>query len=236
MSEPVSQVLVFVPTLSDRTELPGILADVDALGAGYKALVIDDGSVPPVLLPAGRRLLVRLPANMGLGVCTHVAFDHALRHGYQAVVRIDGDGQHRVQDIPRVVAALTGADFVVGARTNPENVAGGLDGLGRRLLKHYFSLMARLLTGGGVPTDVNSGFFAANVRAMRLLNQSLFERFPEPEIFISAYRLGLRVTSVPIEQRQRVEGRSRLGVLAGLRMFFRFNVFAVGQLLRRKGR
>lgn len=214
--------------------LPRIVSEIAALGNGYRALVIDDGSDPPLQIAPGAHLMVRLPANMGLGVCTHIAFAHALRHGYAAAVRVDADGQHRVQDVPRLVAALAGADLVMGERTN-QAVGGGLDGFGRRLLKRYYSLLARALTRGAISSDVNSGLFAVSPEAMRKLRSASFERFPEPEMFISAYRLGLRVTSVPVEQQRRTEGRSSLDVFASVLMFFRFNVFALGQLLRRKG-
>lgn len=226
------RILVFIPTFAERTALADLARDVRALGEGYQPLVIDDGSVPPVPLAHGA-LQVRLPANMGLGVCTHVAFAHAMRHSYDAIVRIDGDGQHRVRDIPRLVAALDSADFVVGVRLNHAN--SGVGGVGRRFLKAYFNALASAMTRGAVPPDANSGCFAANRKAMAVLNERSFERYPEPEMMISAVRAGLGVASVEIEQERRAQGRSTLGPIAALLMFFRFNVFAVGTLLRRRG-
>ena len=92
------RVLVFVPTYNDAEHLVQIAEDVAANLAHATVLVIDDGSRPridPSALPAGT-LHVRLAENFGLGVCTHIAFDHALGHDYAAVVRIDADGQHPV--------------------------------------------------------------------------------------------------------------------------------------------
>lgn len=224
-------VLVFVPTYADRGAIPRIAAEVAQLGPGYRALIVDDGSDPPVERPDERCLHVRLNANYGLGVSTQIAFHHALRWRYQAVVRVDADGQHVLSDIPRLLEALKTADLVVGVRTN-EDRSNTLDAGARRVMKAYFNFVARLMTGGGAPRDVNSGLFAANAVAMQRLSSVPLERFPEPQIAITACRAGLRVVSVPVQQRPRGEGRSSINVTAALGMFFRFNVFALTELMR----
>ena len=230
---PAGRVLVFIPSFNDKAALPGLLAEIADLGHQYHPLVIDDGSSESVLPDPlkAKCLHARLPANFGLGVCTHIAFSHALRHGYRAVVRVDGDGQHRVPDISRLMQSIDdgGADLVAGVRTN--HLGAGF--FGRNLAKSYFSAFARRITRGCAPDDVNTGFFAANTQALEILNQTTLERFPEPEMYVSACRAGLRVRSVSVEQRNRTEGRSTLRLLGGASMFFRFNVFVVGQIFRK---
>jgi len=46
------------------------------------------------------------------------AFLYARDRGYDAVVRIDGDGQHEVEDIPKVLEPILAgrADAVIGSR------------------------------------------------------------------------------------------------------------------------
>ena len=228
-----SQVLVFLPSFGDEAALPELVAEIAGLGGRYRALVVDDGSARP-LAPSPGALTVRLPANFGLGVCTHVAFDHALRYGYGIVVRADADGQHRIEDIPRLVAEIESgrANLVVGVRAN--HAGGALSNLARRSLKAYFRIVARMMTGGRAPHDVNSGFFAVDARAMRVLNTNSFERFPEPEMFVLACRSGLGVASVAVQQRRRADGVTTLGLVPAMQMFFRFNVFVVNELLRRR--
>jgi hypothetical protein len=239
LSESTSQkqegrVLVFIPSFNDSVALPGLLAEIAGLGRRYQPLVIDDGSPEAVLTSdlMGQCLHATLPANFGLGVCTHIAFTHALRLGYGAVVRVDGDGQHRVSDILRLMQDIDSgvADLVAGVRTNQGR---GRGVVGRNLAKSYFSGLARRMTKGCAPRDVNTGFFAANSKALKLLNQVTLERFSEPEMYVSACRAGLRVRSVEVEQRDRTEGRSTLHLLGAASMFFRFNVFVFGQLFRR---
>ena len=228
------RVLVFIPSFNDSAALPGLLAEIADLGKRFRPLVIDDGSQEAVLTSGlkGQCLHATLPANFGLGVCTHIAFTHALRFGYCAVVRVDGDGQHRVPDIVRLMQDIDSgvADLMAGVRTN---LGRGSGFIGRNLAKSYFSEFARRMTKGCAPWDVNTGFFAANSRAIEQLNKGTLERFPEPEMYISACRAGLRVRSIEVEQRDREVGRSTLQFFGATSMFFRFNVFVFGQLFRR---
>lgn len=102
------EVLVFIPTYNDSESSVAIAREVMAQSPTFRVLVIDDGSDTPLdvsTLPRGC-LSVRLPSNFGLGVCTNVAFDHALRHAYKIVVRIDGDGQHPATRIADLVAPI----------------------------------------------------------------------------------------------------------------------------------
>ena len=226
-------VLVLIPSYGDKDALPAILAGVARLGPRYRPLVVDDGSPVPLEREALRgALFVRLPANFGLGACIDIAFRHALAHDYGAVVRLDADGQHSVDDIPRLLVEIDAgrADVVAGTRTNQDQ---GASSLLRQLLKRYLSAAAMLATGGRAPRDVNTGFFALNRKAVAVIRSSALERFPEPELFVSACAGGLRVGSVDIEQSQRLQGRSTISTVAGARIFFRFTVFAIGQMIRR---
>ena len=229
------RVLVFIPSFGDSAILPDLVAAIRRLGPRYRPLIVDDGSANPVAADLESALYVRLPANFGLGVCTQIAFLHALRHHYYAVTRIDADGQHQVEDIPRLMAKIDSgdADVVVGERAN-HAVGRTPIALARRLLKAYFRLVAHTLTSGKAPRDLNSGLFAAQLGAVRVLSRTTLERYPEPEIFVTACRSGLRLATVPVRQLARAEGTSTLGFVAGIQMFFRFNVFALNELLRKK--
>jgi glycosyltransferase involved in cell wall biosynthesis len=221
-------VLVLVPTFNDRSEIAAILDELRR-HPRTQALLIDDGSTVGLdEVVSGRDALhLRLPGNYGLGVCMHVALDHAIASGYSAMARIDADGQHSVADIDRLLTPLAAdhADVVFGVRTNH----GG--GAARQAVKLYFSLVSRLLTRGAAPDDVNSGFIALNRVAMSILNSVELERYPEPQIVIVACRRDLRTKEVPVTQGPRRTGQSTLGLAQALRMVYRFSMFALGELL-----
>lgn len=227
-----------MPTLNDVEHLEAITDEINGLDGSFTVLVLDDGSSVPVKDAASEsdHLHFRLPANFGLGVCTHIAFDHALHRGYQAVVRVDADGQHPVKMIPALLAKLNAgeADIVMASRSN-RNHGSGWRLMISRFVRGYMSAMARLLTRGGVSGDVNSGFFAVNRNAMTFLNTCRLERFPEPQMYILACRHGLRVAEVPVEQMARKHGSSTLTFGHALRMVYRFNIFVLSELLQWRG-
>lgn len=232
MSASISgRVLIFIPTFNDHEHLPRLCQEVSALSDVLDILIVDDGSDKPIdlaLLP--RVLQFRMPENFGLGACTHVAFDHALRHDYRAVVRVDGDGQHQVADILRIIDSLNDADVVVAGRVNRRQYR-GLRGFMTWAVTAYYSTLARILTKGKAPSDVNTGFFGVAQRGIEVLNQSPLERFPEPQMFIIACRRGLEVEEIDTEQWPRSHGESTLSVQQAIRMFYRFNLFVLTECL-----
>jgi glycosyltransferase involved in cell wall biosynthesis len=226
--------LVFIPTFNDVALLPAIVEEILALDGDYVPLVIDDGSSPRLLssdLPKGS-LLFSLPTNMGLGMCTHIALDHALKHGYDELLRIDADGQHPVAMAPDLLSPIRegSADLVVGTRENHSDGAGMGNSL-RKLVKLYFSTIASAITRGGVPKDVNSGFIALNQTAIVAISDIILERFPEPQMFIIAHAIGLRISEVAVTQNPRHHGKTTLSVTHAARLIYRFSVFAAGEIL-----
>lgn len=225
--------LIFIPTFNDVEFLPSITEKVLALDGNYVPLVIDDGSSPRLhatILPVGC-LLFSLPNNMGLGMCTHIALDHALKYGYGALLRIDSDGQHPVAMIPDLLLPLQNdkVDIVVGTRENHGD-GSGMENFCRNLVKSYFSTIAAWITRGGAPSDVNSGFFALNRDAMIKINTATLERFPEPQMLILAHVNGLRIAEVPITQSPRRQGKTTLSISQAARLIYRFSVFAAAEI------
>lgn len=225
--------LVFIPTYNDVALLSDIVSQIRQLLPDIRILIIDDGSTPAVnrLDPVLDVLYARLPANFGLGVCTHVALDHALSQGCSALVRVDADGQHPISKIPELLQRLEfeGADIVVGTRVNRNN-KNGLANWARRLARWYLTTVAALMSGKRTPKDVNSGFFALNDQAILTLGKFQLNRFPEPEIFVIGSREGLKIEEISIEQIDRVEGDTTLTIVQAILLLYRFNMFVFGEL------
>ena len=43
--------------------------------------------------------VLRLPVNLGIGGAVQTGFKYAVEHGYDAVVQVDGDGQHDPEEL-----------------------------------------------------------------------------------------------------------------------------------------
>jgi len=235
----LNRVLILIPTCNDFELLADITSDLQKLGDAYRIMIIDDGStvkIDPSAF-ASDVLYFRLPTNFGLGTATHIAFDHALRHDYEAVVRMDADGQHPLDLIPRLLEpiALGDADLVVGTRVN-RHEGSGLRAAAATLVRYYLSLVARLMTQNRTPRDVNSGFYAVSAKAILKLNSTQLERYPEPQMYVLAGRQRLTIKEIAIQQQARRYGSSTITIGRALGMFYRFNIFVLAELLQRPKR
>jgi len=111
------RVLVLVPAFNEAPRIGDVVRH--AL-AHLPVLVIDDGSADATAAKAeaaGASTLVQHP-NQGKGAALRAGFHWALERGFDAVVTLDGDGQHDPAAIPAFLAARAGADdaLVIGCR------------------------------------------------------------------------------------------------------------------------
>jgi glycosyltransferase involved in cell wall biosynthesis len=85
-----------------------------------KAVVIDDGSTDDTAMLAEQAgaYVLRNPKNMGKGASLQLGFDFVRDHNYDAVIVVDGDGQHDPREIPRFLDAYerTRIPILVGNR------------------------------------------------------------------------------------------------------------------------
>ena len=109
---------VLIPCLNEEVAIRSVVESVLALGV--PVIVIDDGSDDrtPEIVAALPVTLLRHTERRGKGEALRHGFREALRQGFDAVLTMDGDGQHLASDIPRIVAAAAQypAHVVIGAR------------------------------------------------------------------------------------------------------------------------
>ncbi|EIL98289.1 dolichyl-phosphate mannose synthase [Rhodanobacter thiooxydans] len=109
---------VLIPCLNEEAAIRAVVESVLALGA--PVIVVDDGSDDrtPEIVAALPVTLLRHATRRGKGEALRQGFREALRQGYDAVLTMDGDGQHLAADIPRIVAAAQRhpQHIVIGAR------------------------------------------------------------------------------------------------------------------------
>src|SRR6266853_4971635 len=106
MTSQEPQVWVVIAAYNEAPVIASVVADVKR--AGYRALVVDDGSTDAtgaVAAEAGG-IVVRHSINLGQGAGLQTAIEFALSEGADVIVTFDADGQHRVEDIPALIAAI----------------------------------------------------------------------------------------------------------------------------------
>ncbi|MBB6188398.1 glycosyltransferase family 2 protein [Rhodanobacter sp. MP7CTX1] len=109
---------VLIPCLNEEVAIRSVVESVLALGV--PVIVIDDGSDDrtPDIVAALPVTLLRHTERRGKGEALRHGFREALRQGFDAVLTMDGDGQHLASDIPRIAAAAAQypGHIVIGAR------------------------------------------------------------------------------------------------------------------------
>lgn len=205
-SEAVIRVLVIIPALNEAETLPSVLRELRAVDSDLDVLVIDDGSTDGTADAAraeGVDVAV-LPFNLGIGGALRTGFRYAVRQDYDAAVQLDADGQHDPRQIPRLLAGLDHADFVIGSRFGGDTsyeVSRTRRGA-MRLLE--FSI--RMLSGRTF-SDTSSGFRAFNRPVLEYFARSYPSEYMESvEALLAATYAGFRITEVPVEMHQRAGG------------------------------
>jgi glycosyltransferase involved in cell wall biosynthesis len=161
-------------------------------------LVVDDGSRDQTALrarEAGAEVIVH-SKNLGKGETIKTGLRLWFDRGFDSVITLDADGQHRPEEIDRFIAATAAPNdskFLVGNRMNDVSRMP----LVRRIVNRYMSAKISRVCGQHIP-DTQCGF--------RMLHRQLIpdmlggaERFDyETEMLIVASQKGYRVDSVPV--------------------------------------
>ena len=174
--------------------------------------------------------------------CGRAAFVAALELGADLVFEMDADWSHHPRHLPAMIAALDGADVVLGSRRVP----GGAD-IGRTAFRRWLTgasnLYVRLLLGVPVK-DCNSGYRGWRASALRAVDvDRAFSPGPAivHELLFKARLRGQRIVEVPIRFQDRERGQSTLTFRTLMRsyvtilrlrwMALRGTLFAAGALL-----
>lgn len=207
---PALRVLIIVPAWNEQDAISGTIQEIRSCVPDADLLVIDDGSSDQTArrAEAAGATVCPLPFNLGVGGAMRTGYRYALRHGYDAAVQIDADGQHDPRFLARLLTRLEAADVVIGARfaapDDPYKVRGP-----RRwamvLLARVLSRLAHTRL-----TDVTSGFRVSNRRAISVFATHYPAEYlgDTVESLVIAARAGCRITQEPVTMRARVAGRA----------------------------
>lgn len=205
------RILVIVPAYNEGGCIGNVIDDLRTNFPEGHILVVNDGSQDNTS-EAARKLGVRvidLPFNLGIGGAMQTGFRYAREGGYDAAIQFDGDGQHRADEIPKILGPYRkdNADLVVGSRFLSEG--GFTSSIQRRLGSKILSFVVSSLTKKRL-TDTTSGFRLYGERAIEFFSGLYPEDYPEVEALILAHKKGLRISEVPAEIDARKFGRSSI--------------------------
>ena len=190
---------IVLPCLDEAEALPGVLA---AMPAGYRVLVVDNGSTDgtaAVAVACGATVV--LEPRRGYGAAVHAGL---LAATADLVGVLDADGSLPPQALPELVTAVVrGTDLAVGRRI-PQ--AGAWPWHARA----GNTVLAALLRSKGLPVHDIAPIRVG--RRQALLNLNITDRgFGYPfELLLRAGAAGWRVREFDVEYRPRAGGRSKV--------------------------
>jgi glycosyltransferase involved in cell wall biosynthesis len=204
---------VVVPALNEADAIADIVRALRAAGAWHEIIVVDDGSSDGTgdrAREAGA-IVVRHPYNKGNGAAVKSGIRRATG---DAVLIVDGDGQHRPDDATRIVGRLDEYELVVGARSAATQAT-----TARRFGNAMLNRLASYLTERQIP-DLTSGFRAARRECLLEFLHLLPNGFSTPTTTTLAFmKAGYSVAFEPIDAEQRV-GKSKIRLARDGAKFF----------------
>ena len=209
---------VIIPTYNEAKEIAGLINRITRLG--LQVIIIDDGSLDDTasIAASGGAKVLRNDLNAGKGASLIKGYNYAIDQGFDAVISMDGDGQHSCDDIGAFIqkAETSEAAIIAGNRMA---MTKGMPIL-RILTNRFISWLISLITKQYIP-DTQCGFRLIKKEALEKMGLTTSKYETESEILIKAARLGFKIESVPIKTIYSGQ-KSRINPVIDTLRFFRF--------------
>jgi dolichol-phosphate mannosyltransferase len=212
--------VVIIPTYNEKENAENIIRKVMSLEGDYHVLIIDDGSPDGTAeIVKGlqkefpdKLFLIQRAGKQGLGTAYITGFKWSLEHGYDYTFEMDADFSHNPDDLSRLYqACLDGADLAIGSRY--------CDGIsvinwpiGRVIMSYYASVYVRTILGMKV-FDCTAGFKCYSRKVLETIDLDDIKMKGygfQIEMKYTTYKLGFKITEVPIIFVDRKAGTSKM--------------------------
>ena len=213
--------IVIIPTYNEKENIEAITRKVFSLPGDFQILIIDDGSpdgtatiVKGLQAEFPERLhLLERSGKQGLGTAYLTGFKWSLDHGYDYIFEMDADFSHNPDDLLRLYAACSeqGADLAVGSRYC-HGVSVVDWPMSRIIMSYYASAYVRGVLGMKV-FDTTAGFVCYTRKVLETIDLDAVQMKGygfQIEMKYTAYRLGFKISEVPIIFTNRQLGTSKM--------------------------
>ncbi|MEW6075562.1 MAG: glycosyltransferase family 2 protein [Candidatus Omnitrophota bacterium] len=188
-------------------------------------VVIDDGSLDGTSQAAqsAGAAVIRNISNKGKGASLVRGFAYAMEHGFDAVITMDGDGQHLAEDIPFFVhrAENSASGIFIGNRMQETKYMPRV----RILTNMFMSWLISIASMQDIP-DSQCGFRLIKKATLQSFRLASFKFETETELLLKAARHGFRIESIPVKTVYSRE-KSHINPFVDT---LRFIAFMVGQI------
>ena len=212
------KICVIIPAYNESKDISGLIKEIKAKVPDV--LVVDDGSTDPTsqIATQSGATVIRNIVNQGKGACLKQGFKYALANNFDAVITMDGDGQHLPEDIlsfTRRAESSTSAILVGNRMLETKNMPWL-----RVITNKFMSWIISILSKQRIP-DTQCGFRLIKRAALEKVELKTRKFEAETEILLKASRLGFKIESVPIKTVYR-GGKSQINPFLDTIRFLKF--------------
>jgi len=192
----ILKITIGIPAYNEEKNIASIITKLKKITDSI--IVCDDGSSDMTSEIAKNlgAIVISHKKNMGYGVAINSIFQKSREMKSDLLVTFDADGQHRVEDIEKVVGPIKNndADLVIGSRfLDKKSDIPNYRKIGIKVITQVTNASIKKKL-----TDSQSGFRAYNQRVLSQISPSDMGMGISTEILIKASSKGLRITEVPI--------------------------------------
>lgn len=205
------KIMVAIPAYNEEKNIFSVVSTVKGYYSEVDVVVINDGSKDKTESEATRAgaFVINLPENLGIGGAMQTGYIYAGRMGYDAVVQLDGDGQHNPKDLSRLIDSIRmdEADIIIGSRFLEKTAY--KSSYMRRIGIEFFSKFVSFVCKRDF-FDTTSGYRAVNKKAITLFSVYYPKDYPEVETIVYALNKGFRIKEISVDMEKRQGGESSI--------------------------
>lgn len=191
------KIAIGLPAYNEEKNIAGIISKLQDLS--YDVIICNDGSTDDtekISTKMGAKVISH-KRNKGYGAAIRSLFEKARDEEYDILVTFDADGQHRTEDIKKVILPIVNeeSDIVIGSRFSGEETT---------KIPTYRKMGIKVLTNlvnsktGNKITDSQSGFRAYSKKILANVLPSESGMGVSTEILIKANQKKFKIIEVPI--------------------------------------
>ena len=192
----ILKITIGIPAYNEEKNIASIITKLKKITDSI--IVCDDGSsdmTSDISKNLGA-IVITHKKNMGYGVAINSIFQKAKELNIDLLVTFDADGQHRVEDIEKVVEPIKNntADLVIGSRfLDKKSNVPNYRKIGIKVITKITNVSIKKKL-----TDSQSGFRAYNKQVLSQISPSDIGMGISTEILIKSSSKGLRIMEVPV--------------------------------------
>ncbi|MBM3246103.1 MAG: glycosyltransferase family 2 protein [Candidatus Omnitrophica bacterium] len=187
---------VIIPTYNEARAIGDLVRQIRS--HDLEVVVIDDGSQDNThqIARDNGATVIKNERNQGKGASLIKGFDYALNRDFDAVITMDGDGQHEVSDIAYFIRLATYSNsgiFIGNRMSKPKSMP-----YNRLITNKLMSWLISKISRQRIP-DTQCGFRLIKKEALEKIKLKTTKYQTESEILIKSSNLGFKIESVPIK-------------------------------------